>query len=94
MIGAKLTLRQRCQARSRHNRCSASRAAIGRHKRLLVEDITCHVGQFLNQPVKPVVVVQHNQAVTGQARPRRRECILREQETFETQTGVARGERQ
>ena len=92
MIGAKLTLRQRCQARPRHNRRSASRAAIGRHKRPLVEDIAHHVGQFLNQPVLPVVVVQHNHAVTGQVRPRCRECVLREQETFKTQTGVARSE--
>ena len=91
-IDAKLVPGQRCQARSRHNRRGAAPTAVGRHKWRLVESIAHHVGQFLNQPVLPVVVVQHNHSVTAQMCPRRRDCVLREQKAFKTQTGVARGE--
>src|SRR6266705_3595208 len=87
--GGKIIFKSSSPTRSNHNRCSASHAAKGRHKWLLVEDIAHHVGQFLNQPVLSVVVVQHNQAVTSQVRPSLRKCVLCEQETFETQTGIA-----
>ena len=94
MIGTKLPFGQGGQPRPRYNCRGASRAPIGRHQRLLVEDIAHHGGQFLHQPVLPVVVVEHHHPVAAQVRARRGNGVLGEQEAFQTQAGVARGERQ
>ena len=94
MIGTKLPFGQGGQPWPRYNRCSSPPPAIGRHQRLLVEDMARHGGQFLKQPVLPVVVVEHHHPVAAQVRARRGDGVLGEQEAFQTQAGVARGERQ
>ena len=59
-----------------------------------MEDVAHHGGQFLHQPILPVVVVEHHHPVAAQVRARRGNGVLGEQEAFQTQAGVARGERQ
>ena len=94
MIGTKLPFGQCCQPWPHYNCRGASRAPISRHQRLLVEDIARHGGQFLHQPVLPVVVVEHHHPVAAQVRARRGDGVLGEQEAFQTQAGVVGGERQ
>ena len=51
-----------------------------------------HIGQFLHQPVLTIVVVEHQHSVIGQPSSCCRQRILGEQEAFQAQAGVARGE--
>src|SRR5206468_9342983 len=66
MIGTEHARWECSQSRADHDGGRTAPSTIGRDEWFLVEGMSCHISQFLHQPVLAVEVVENNEAVVCQ----------------------------